>query len=185
MLDIIGICPGNCAAGLRPFSCGSVSGDNPTGPLDAAAPHVRSSPRFGSRLSSLPGGAGVCVHGLATAARAIKPTPAILDPVSRWWRELKRTAVCAIPPKLAQSRTAIAGDPSGPGATAPSRVSSASPPRRNWYRAHNVSIVAGLFWQPRISPRPERRVEAVLHQRGSRSACLFAQRVGGSATGWP
>lgn len=45
----------------------------PSGTLGSAAPHVRSSPRFRSRISSLPAG-GVCVHGLATAARAAEPT---------------------------------------------------------------------------------------------------------------
>jgi hypothetical protein len=88
--------------------------------------------------------------------RGLLNPPSDPRPGSPWWRELNERLLrdTAEAGAIAYGYT---GDPSGPGVTAHLQFIR-QPTARNWYRAHNVSIVAGYLTTEDLAAA-ERRVE--------------------------
>src|SRR6478752_2633403 len=137
------------SSGVAQMCCGLCSFSRracprrPNGTLGASASTIRSSTRRRSWISSLPAG-GICVHGLATAAGASEPA----------WRWAARQSMVAGAERRVAARY---GRSPGPGVTAHLDFIR-RPTARNWYRAHNISIVAGYLANEELAV-PERRVE--------------------------
>jgi hypothetical protein len=88
--------------------------------------------------------------------RGLLNPPGDPRPGSRWWRELNERLLRDTA-EAGAIAYGYAGDPSGPGVSAHLEFIR-QPTARNWYRAHNVSIVAGYLATEDLAAA-ERRVE--------------------------
>jgi hypothetical protein len=88
--------------------------------------------------------------------RGLLNPPSDPRPGSRWWRELNERLLRDTA-EAGAIAYGYAGDASGPGVTAHLEFIR-QPTARNWYRAHNVSIVAGYLATEDLAAA-ERRVE--------------------------